>query len=42
MDRFLIVFFCVRALTIQVSGPLGDLGDLVLPTIAITWMRSRR
>ena len=42
MDLFLLVFFCVMALTVQYPGAMSIVFALLLLKITVSWMRSRR
>ena len=41
MDVFLLVLFCVMALTLQYPGPMSAVFAVVLLKIAVSWIRSR-
>ena len=42
MDLYLVVLFCVMALTLQYPGPMSTVFALFLLKVAVSWARSRR
>ena len=42
MDLFLVVVFCVSALTVHYPGPMSAVFGLIMLKIAVSWLRSRR